>query len=72
MKRRVPINSSMASRIVAEHPSIEGVINQLTTITTFTANGVPVLEMEKTFPVDGQELVSYYTYIEEFKQEEGL
>lgn len=71
MKRRIPINSHMASKIVAEHPSLEGVINKMTTVTTFSANGVPVLEMEKTFSVDGQELVSYYTYVEEFKQEEG-
>lgn len=62
--KRVPINERVASKIVAENPTLTGQIVEERTV-FYNDSGVPVLELFKS-----ENFVSYYAYMQEYKQEE--
>lgn len=65
----VPISERIASKIVAEHPSLTGVIEKSTTV--FYANDKPIMSMTRSLDEEsGQYWVSYQVYCDEYSLKE--
>jgi hypothetical protein len=70
-KIRVPISERIASKIVAEHPNMVGVILEKKTIFYDEGGNEPILELiQRVDEVSGQSYTAYSAYCERYTQGE--